>query len=571
MTDFLAGERFGRYHLLRRLAVGGMAEVSLARLDGAAGFNKLVVIKQVLPDIAEQEHFIELFLDEGRLAAQLSHPNIAQTFELGEVDGRYFLAMEYVPGESLRDVDERATELNLPMPLSCALRVVLQCCEALDYAHSARDASGRPLELVHRDVSPSNIVVTWHGSVRLLDFGIARAATQVHRTQAGYTRGKFGFMSPEQCRAQTVDGRTDLYALGAVLYLLVTGKRPFAATGGNLVATVAATLAGDFPPPRQVNPAVHPELEAIILKAMATAHSDRYRTAGELLEALTDFANRHRRVALPRELGEYMAALFPGRATVLEQLEQLERPEAEPHALAAALDTLIKPRLDDGPEPATTPAGPRALDAQAVTGVADSATVTAQGAPLPATTPQEPTAVSAVVLKPPSPFVTGAVILAVGAVIAVGVGIRVARGVERPAVAARAAALRPVQPVERTAAQLAPEPPAEAPPEPPKAATVKTVPAPPKRAAPAPKRAAEPRPASPPPPPQVATGWLKLEAYPWVRVMYRGRELGVTPLRVEVPAGTLELTLSNPEVGLDRKLSVEVMPGRETAKFLSLK
>jgi serine/threonine protein kinase len=325
-----------------------MAEVSLARLDGVAGFAKLMVIKQVLPSVATQRSFIELFLDEGRLAAKLSHPNIAQTFELGEVDGRYFMAIEYVPGQSLAVIDARARQLSRPVPPSCAMRILTQACEGLDYAHALSDADGRALNVVHRDISPSNVMVTWHGSVRLLDFGIARAATQLHKTQPGTTRGKLGFMSPEQVRAGHVDRRSDIYGLGALLYLLVTGTKPFSQTGKDRVAVFNAVTRGEFPKPRDVRPDLPAPLEAIILKAMALDPAQRFQTAGELLEALTHFANARSLMALPRELSEYVSGLFPDSARVLGKLESAA---VDDQVLSEVIEVLAAP----GADPALVP------------------------------------------------------------------------------------------------------------------------------------------------------------------------------------------------------------------------
>jgi serine/threonine-protein kinase len=320
-----------------------MAEVSLARLDGVAGFTKLMVIKQVLPSVATHRSFIELFLDEGRLAAKLSHPNIAQTFELGEVDGRYFMAIEYVPGQSLAAIDARARQLSRPVPMPCAMRILTQACEGLDYAHALSDADGRALNVVHRDVSPSNVMVTWHGSVRLLDFGIARAATQLHKTQPGTTRGKLGFMSPEQVRAGNVDRRSDIYGLGALLYLLVTGTKPFSQVAKDRVAAFNAVIHGHFPKPRDVRPDLPAPLEAIILKAMALDPAQRFQTAGELLEELTRFANARSLMALPRELSEYVGGLFPDSARVLGKLESAAVDE---QVLSEVIEVLAAPGAD---------------------------------------------------------------------------------------------------------------------------------------------------------------------------------------------------------------------------------
>ena len=323
-SEAMAGETFGKYVVIKRLALGGMAEVFLARLQGPAGFNKLVVLKQVLPDLAENHEFVEMFLDEGRLAARLTHPNIAQTFELGVEAGRYFMAMEFVPGEPLFQVLKRARDLPLPTPAGCALRITMQLLEALDYAHAVRDERGNSLNLVHRDVTPSNVMVTFHGGVKLLDFGIARAVNQTHRTEAGRVKGKGGYMSPEACRGAPLDGRSDLYAVGSILYQLVTGVRPFESlsSGHDILALINATMEGSFAPPSTVRDDVSPELERIIMKAMAVDKNERYPTAGDMLDDLEKYAAAAHLFAGPRELTEHMKRLFPD-AVELEQSSEL--------------------------------------------------------------------------------------------------------------------------------------------------------------------------------------------------------------------------------------------------------
>jgi eukaryotic-like serine/threonine-protein kinase len=319
-VDPLSGERFGKYSLIKRLAVGGMAEVYLAKMEGVAGFSKLVVIKLVLPSLANEGRFIDMFLDEARLAARLNHPNIAQTFDLGSVDGRYYIALEYVPGESLWALTHRAREVNRRFPTSCSIRIVMQVLEALQYAHTLTDDAGRALRIVHRDVSPSNIAVTFHGGVKLLDFGIARAASQSHHTQVGFVKGKFGYMAPEQCRAGLIDGRTDIFAAGAVLYRLVTGRSAFEG-GFNNTGAVDALVNARFPPPRAIDPGVAPELEATILRAMTRDPNDRYPDAAAMLRALEQFAAASGVYPGAGELADFVTDLFPDHAAAYRNVE----------------------------------------------------------------------------------------------------------------------------------------------------------------------------------------------------------------------------------------------------------
>ncbi len=311
-SEVKPGDRLGRYTVVRRLASGGMAEVYLARHEGPKGFSKLVVIKRVLPGLQQTEKFSAMFLDEGRLAARLSHPSIAQTFELGEHDGGFHIVMEYVAGESLNRLVKRSSADGKTIPPGSVLRVAMQILEALDYAHDLKGDRGEWLKVVHRDVSPTNVIITYHGAVKLLDFGIARSATHEHHTQIGTVKGKGGYMSPEQAQAGTVDQRTDIYAVGSLLYLLTTGSGPFDGQE-DVFAMMKAAVDGRFPKPTARNPSLSPQLEQIILKAMSQKVEDRYPTAGVMLAALEEYSASQRLFPSSRELTLFMRQLFPER------------------------------------------------------------------------------------------------------------------------------------------------------------------------------------------------------------------------------------------------------------------
>ena len=226
-ADLLApGACVGRYQLLRRLAIGGMAELHLACAMGVGGFQKVVVLKRVLPHLAADAGFVRMFLDEARLAAHLDHPNIVQVIDSGEAAGEYFYAMEYVHGRNVRELLGAASHAG-GMPLAVALTIAVGIAAALEHAHGRVDLEGRPLDLVHRDVSPSNVLVSYDGAVKLTDFGIAKAATRTQETTAGTMKGKIGYMSPEQCRGEAVDRRSDIFSLGVVLFELTTCERLF--------------------------------------------------------------------------------------------------------------------------------------------------------------------------------------------------------------------------------------------------------------------------------------------------------------------------------------------------------
>ena len=220
---------FGRYTLLERLALGGMAEVFRARISSSHGFEKILVIKRILPHLAADPNFVAMFIDEAKLTAQLTHPKIVQILDFGDVHGQYFTALEYVEGFDALGLLRTAAQKRLHLPRNLAIFIVNEVLEALDYAHNARDMESRPMQIVHRDISPSNIFISKRGDVKLGDFGIAHAQRRESKTQAGTLKGKYGYMSPEQVVGRPIDARSDLFAVGVVLAELLTGRRLFTA------------------------------------------------------------------------------------------------------------------------------------------------------------------------------------------------------------------------------------------------------------------------------------------------------------------------------------------------------
>ena len=305
--------RLGRYVLDKKLATGGMAEIWLAHQEGPAGFAKEIVIKRILSHLAEDPNFVEMFLDEARLAARLNHPNIVQIFDLGEADGFFFIAMEFIDGRDLQTIIERAIAVENPVRPAIAARVVADACMALDYAHHFKDRDGTHVQLVHRDVSPQNILVSHDGIVKLVDFGVAKAATQTHKTQTGAVKGKLSYMSPEQISGKLVDARSDIFALGIVLYELVTNRRPFGHESDLLAIT--AILNEQPTMPREVIRQLPPELEAIILKALEKDAAQRFQTASEMQVALEEVLQRMGAILTPREVREYFDDLFSDAPT----------------------------------------------------------------------------------------------------------------------------------------------------------------------------------------------------------------------------------------------------------------
>jgi serine/threonine protein kinase len=335
---------FGKYYLLERINVGGMAEVFKAKTVGVEGFERIVALKRILPSIAEDEEFITMFIDEAKIAVQLQHANIAQIFDLGKVDDSYFIALEYVNGRDLRGIfdDLRKQGQIMPMPQVCY--VIMQLCEGLDYAHNKRDAQGRDLNLVHRDVSPQNVLVGYDGEVKLIDFGIAKAAGKASKTQAGILKGKFGYMSPEQVRGLPIDRRSDIFALGIVLYEMLTGERLF--IGESDFSTLEKVRNVEIVPPSSLNSEVSEKLERIVLKALEKNVEDRYQNAIDLHDDLQLFLHSIGQFSSRKDLSAWMKRTFPvdaadeGEALDFAEVEEIEEVDDVPTAsLGKAVNT----------------------------------------------------------------------------------------------------------------------------------------------------------------------------------------------------------------------------------------
>jgi serine/threonine-protein kinase len=289
------GVTFGSYRLMEKLGDGGMAMVYRAVVQGPEGFERPVVIKRVLPELSRDQRFVDMFLSEAKLCAQLHHPSIVQVHALGEVGGEYFLAMEYVDGIDLATALKRAHELGKPMSLGVACYIASELASALSYAHGLADGNGRPLEIVHRDVNPSNLMLTKQGSVKLLDFGIARAAAHARvrseKTRTGTLKGKISYMAPEQAEGLVVDRRADLFALGIVLYECLTLDRLF--RGEDEFETLRRVREAKVFPPSSVRPDVDPDLDAVVLKLLQRSPDARYATGDEVVAALSPLVHRY--------------------------------------------------------------------------------------------------------------------------------------------------------------------------------------------------------------------------------------------------------------------------------------
>jgi eukaryotic-like serine/threonine-protein kinase len=301
-------EPFGRYQLLKKLATGGMGQVFLARQQGPVGFEKLVVVKRILPHLAEEEEFIQMFFDEARIAAHLNHPNIAQIYDLGEAEGTYYIAMEYLHGESVRAVNARANVDRGGMPLALKCRIIADAAAGLDFAHRAKSPSGQPLGLIHRDVSPQNVLVGFNGSVKLIDFGVAKARGKVSHTLTGAIKGKYAYMSPEQARGEPLDSRSDVFGLGTVFYELLTSSRLFKRESE--AATLKAVVNAKVDPPSMVAKGIPKALDQIVLKALSRKTKERYQTAGDFLLDVEDFLIRQRLPSTNAHLAAFMHDLY---------------------------------------------------------------------------------------------------------------------------------------------------------------------------------------------------------------------------------------------------------------------
>lgn len=286
------GTTLGRYELLRSLGAGGMAEVHLARSSGLHGFDKLVVVKRILPHLAADPQFIEMFLTEARLAALIDHPNVVQVYDLGTDGTDYFFTMEFVYGENLQTILRSATESGHVLPFEAGIGFCIDVAAGLHYAHERVDFDGRPLGIVHRDVSPSNVMVTYEGCAKVADFGIAKVSNRTGVTQAGIRKGKVPYMSPEQCRADHLDRRSDVFALGIVLFETTTLTRLF--DGENEFGVMHRIVSGEIPRPSSRRAGYPPALEQIVMRSLAVDRDRRYPTTRALQLDLERFARDHR-------------------------------------------------------------------------------------------------------------------------------------------------------------------------------------------------------------------------------------------------------------------------------------
>lgn len=301
------GTVYGEYRLLDRIAIGGMAEVFRAKRKGVEGFEKIVAVKRILPHLSHNKGFVEMFINEAKMVAGLSHPNIVQIFELGKIGDYYFIAMEYVDGMDLRTILGRVRGKGIIPDVDLAALIASKVGSALEYAHRQCDPEGRPLRIVHRDVSPQNILISREGEVKLVDFGIAKAAVKATQTDSGSLRGKLLYMSPEQAWARPIDNRSDIFSLGVVLFEMLSGRTLF--IGDSEMSILERVREARIIPPSTLNPAVPIELEAVVTRALRKKPEDRYQDASEMLTHLDSYLRRRPAVG-SADLARFMRGHF---------------------------------------------------------------------------------------------------------------------------------------------------------------------------------------------------------------------------------------------------------------------
>jgi serine/threonine protein kinase len=582
----IAIERFDEYVMVAKIGQGGMAEVFLALSRGPSSFRKLLVIKRLHPHLNDDPQVVQMFLHEATLAARLHHAHIVQTNEVGHFRGQVFLAMEYLEGQPLHRVLQRLRAQDTQLPAAVAARIVADVLDGLHYAHELRDYDDSPLGIVHRDVSPQNVFVTYDGQVKLLDFGIAKAASVDAHTRNGLIKGKFSYIAPEQARGEDVDRRADLWSMGVTLWECLSGERPF--RGNTDVAVLRSTLSDELPLLSDVAPQVPEDLARVVERSLQRERSLRYPSAQAFKDELEGWLGTLSRPCSRTTIAGVMKALFydkiEERKEILRQcLAEVGDPEADEPTPKRNV-VLRPPSVHD--EPTVTYRG----------------AVPARGTPMPMLPVAEQQLEPAALPERSNGGWKAAVVLLV---LVLAAGFAFLRAPERPrpltevaAPTASAAAAPPVVspapsarltavravPDAKPAPAVALPAPAPGPSTPALAARPGSHPhVPPYRpapraAAPVETAASEPvpaadgtraEPAASTPKPQ-PMGRLVLESTPYAIVSLDGKKLGITPIDVELPAATHTLTLRNPEQGLETRYRVTIPPGERVSRSIAL-
>ena len=588
-------EQVGKYQLVRKLATGGMAEVFLAKASGPMGFEKTLVLKRILPHLAQETAFVQMFLTEAKLAARLSHSNIAQIFDFGEVEGEYFLAMEYVDGPSLRTVIKRAGALGQSLPPALCARLVGHACEGLAFAHDFADPeTGKPLHLIHRDISPDNILLSRQGEVKVVDFGIAKAAGHGQNTEFGTIKGKLSYMSPEQARARPLDRRADVYALGVVFFELLTGRKPFESNSdAGLMQNVLQK-----PPTRlaTLRPELPDTLQLIIDRSLAKERDQRYPDCHALQADLEDFILSEGRSVTMQHVAQFIHHIAQGT----EYTFPVGTPRSKPSfsslpASVPAEPPKHVPTVASSPrarEPArnvpSDPSLPPPFEPTAVTMQAPVSQVTVPhlvSEPEPTPVLGQASAVSQVsqVSAVSRLFSRGRARWAVAAF--AGCTVLAAAGIyfgadSTPVPVAVSPPRPPTSVTDGSRPVIAPPPPVVAAPPPPvQEPLAQASPAeeileepveeePATAVAPAGKSARPRRPASSK---GATTGFVEFRVWPYATVFVNGENLGVTPIaRKELPVGNHEVKLVNQKLNKTVTRSIKIKPERSTVVKINL-
>jgi len=328
--------KFGNYEFIRQLGAGGMGEIFLARQIGIPGIERLVVVKKVLPHLVREPGFVDRFLDEMRVASMLTHGNIVQVYEAGEVDGQYFMAMEYVDGMDLRRLFANLKDKGRLIPEDLALYILTEAAKGLSYAHERCDADGRSLNIVHRDVSPANLLISFDGQVKLTDFGVALATARLSLSIPGTLHGKVSYMSPEQVTGEKCDARSDLFGIGVIFYEALTGTRPFDAD--NDAAVIESVRKCDPVPIADAGPRISSALGAIVMRALAREPDERYRTMNEFVQVLTDYSVKNGMMVSSHAVSDFMEGIRPSAGT--------NNGVASSHGVARSLDEVAGELLE---------------------------------------------------------------------------------------------------------------------------------------------------------------------------------------------------------------------------------
>ncbi len=557
---------FGKYQLFASLGRGGMADVFLSVARGQMGVNRLVVIKRLRQALAEEVSFRTMFLDEARLAARLAHPNIVHTYEVGEHQGVYFIAMEFLEGQSLNKIEREAIRKKQFLEPDVCARIIADALTGLHHAHELTDYDGSPLGIIHRDVSPHNIFVTYDGHTKLVDIGIAKAALSSTETEDGVLKGKVAYMAPEQASGGHVDRRADVFAMGIVLWEMIARRRLM--SGENAAATLNRLMNMPIPPLSKYVPEIDRELESIVAKSLMKDRELRFQTALEMRDALDHYLSR---AGSPRadEVGRRVLALFTAERDEVQR--QIQKYMALVNAATSTeeLQALGRESLRtmDGPAGASGALLKLGSGSGSGSGVVSHfpAIEPSVAAPVPVQNQNRHTVIALLIL------LISVVVLLGAALVFVLMKRTDAGPLPHPGASATVVVVDPGASTPDAAAAFAAGPSTGTPvaPTPPPQNHGGGKPAKPNTPAPTP---AAPKPSVATATPSEETGFLTFSSYPWTSVSEGGKVLGTTPLiKVPLSAGSHTLTLENPEQGIKKTYVVTIAPGQTLVRNLGLK